>query len=56
MLLNPARANQLRKPLLCIVISDGAPAGEPADAGESMGGGESVLVEIGGLTSGMNAA
>lgn len=32
MLLNPARAGQLRKPLLVIVISDGAPAGEPADA------------------------
>lgn len=32
MLLNPARQGQLRKPLLIIVISDGAPAGEPADA------------------------
>lgn len=29
MLLNPARAGQLRKPLLVIVISDGAPAGKP---------------------------
>lgn len=28
MLLNPARAGQLRKPLLVIVISDGAPAGK----------------------------
>lgn len=29
MLLNPARAGQLKKPLLVIVISDGAPAGKP---------------------------
>lgn len=32
MLLNPARSGQLRKPLLCIAITDGAPAGEPSDA------------------------
>jgi len=32
MLLGPARAGQLRKPLLVIVISDGQPAGEPASA------------------------
>ncbi|KAJ9094061.1 hypothetical protein QFC21_006162 [Naganishia friedmannii] len=31
MLLQPARANALRKPLLVICITDGAPAGEPAD-------------------------
>lgn len=31
MLLNPVRSQQLRKPLMIIVITDGAPAGEPAD-------------------------
>lgn len=31
MLLQPARANALRKPLLVICITDGAPAGEPVD-------------------------
>jgi len=33
-LLGPARAGQLRKPLLTIVVTDGAPAGEKPDAGE----------------------
>ncbi|KAJ9091412.1 hypothetical protein QFC19_009122 [Naganishia cerealis] len=31
MLLQPARSNALQKPLLVICITDGAPAGEPAD-------------------------
>jgi Mg-chelatase subunit ChlD len=34
LLLNPARQGQLRKPMLVIVITDGAPSSEPADAGE----------------------
>jgi hypothetical protein len=35
MLLQPARSNALQKPLLVICITDGAPAGEPADKGAS---------------------
>lgn len=34
MLLGPARSNTLQKPLLVICITDGAPAGEPADKGK----------------------
>ena len=37
LLLGPARASQLQKPLLVIAITDGAPAGEATNKSESVG-------------------
>jgi hypothetical protein len=31
LLLGPARANQLKKPLLIVILTDGTPAGEPKE-------------------------